>query len=88
MNKQRNEGPIRQLRGEWSQFQRYARARRAAESQPDNAELAKQLATVSTNTEGMDERVAAHIAAAKAIEDRIFEINQPPARKYEIRRVK
>ncbi len=87
LNKQRNEGPVRALRGEWSQFQRYARARRAAESQPDNEELAKQLSAVSKNIEGMDERVAAHIAAAKQIEDQIFTINQPPARKYEIRRV-
>ncbi len=87
LNKQRNEGPVRSLRGEWSQFQRYARARRQAQGHPDDAEAAKQLTALEEKINGMDERVAQHIAAAKEIEDRIFEINQPPVRKYEVRPV-
>ncbi|MGE0375856.1 MAG: SGNH/GDSL hydrolase family protein [Planctomycetaceae bacterium] len=88
LNKQRNEGPVRSLRGEWSQFQRFARARRHAQEHPDDAEAAKQLTEVEAKIEGMTDRAAQHIAAAQEIEDRIFEINQPPARKYEIRPVR
>ena len=36
--------PVRSLRGEWSQFQRYARARRQAQGNPGDMEAAKQLA--------------------------------------------
>jgi lysophospholipase L1-like esterase len=87
LNKQRNEGPIRELRGEWSTFQRYARAKRAAEGAPDNAELAKQANTLSEQIAGIDDRVAAANAAAKQLEDQIFEINSPQPRKYVIERV-
>ena len=87
LNKQRNEGPIAKLRGEWSKFQRYARARRAAEEQPDNEELQKQLASWTKQIEGMDERVVAANAEAKALEDQIFEINRPVPRRYELKRV-
>jgi hypothetical protein len=34
----------------------------------------------------MDERVAQHNAAAKAIEDKIYETNRPVARKYVLQR--
>lgn len=87
LNKQRNEGPVRALRGEWSQFQRYARAKRSAEAAPDNAELAKQLTATEAKIEGMSDRVAEKIAAAKQIEDQIFEINQPQPRKYVLKKV-
>jgi hypothetical protein len=36
----------------------------------------------------MDERVAAANAAAKEIEDQIFAANQPPARKFVLKRVR
>jgi lysophospholipase L1-like esterase len=87
LNKQRNEGPVRALRGEWSQFQRYARAKRAAEAAPDNAELAKQLATWKEKIDGMADRVAEKIAAAKQAEDQIFEVNKPRPRKYVLKKV-
>jgi lysophospholipase L1-like esterase len=87
LNKERNEGPIGTLRSEWSRFQTYARARRAAQEQPDNAELAAQLRANEEKVRGMDERVAAALEAAEAAEDRIFEVNQPPARRYVIRRI-
>src|SRR5690606_30140005 len=87
LNKQRNEGPIRELRGEWSRFQRYARAKRAADAAPDNAELARQAATLTEQIAGIEERVAAANAAAKQLEDQIFEINTPQPRKYVIERV-
>src|SRR5690606_31557131 len=87
LNKQRNEGPIRELRGQWSTFQRYARARRAADESPDNAELAKQAATLTEQIAGIEDRVAAANAAAKELEDQIFEINTPQPRRYVIERV-
>lgn len=88
LNSQRNAGPVRALRGEWSQFQRYARAKRTAEMQPDNASVQTQFVEWTNKIEGMDERVAAHIAAAKEIEDQIFEVNQPQPRKYVLTLVK
>ena len=48
------------------------------------AELAKNQAAI----EGMDARVAAANTAAREIEDQIFTKNQPPARKYALKRVK
>ncbi|HSG72607.1 MAG TPA: hypothetical protein VLA12_19500, partial [Planctomycetaceae bacterium] len=88
LNSQRNSSPVRALRGEWSQFQRYARAKRTAEMQPDNATVQAQFVEWTKKIEGMDERVAAHIAAAKEIEDKIFEVNQPQPRKYVLTLVK
>lgn len=87
LNKQRNEGPVRNLRGEWSQFQRYARAKRAAEGAPDNDELAQQLAATRQRIDGRQGRVEEAQAAARAIEDQIFEINQPHPRKYVVERI-
>ena len=87
INKQRNEGPIGKLRGEWSRFQRYARSKRAAEQQPDNAQAQKQLATLKEQINGMANRVAEANAAAKELEDQIFEINTPPARRYMLKKV-
>ncbi len=87
LNKQRNEGPIGKLRGEWSRFQQFARVRRTATEQPDNKKAQEDLAKLTEQIEGMAERVAAHNAAAKAIEDEIFQVNQPVPRRYELKRV-
>lgn len=88
LNKQRNDGPIGQLRGEWSKFQQYARAKRQSDANPDNADMKAELAKAQTAIDGMDGRVAAANAAAREIEDQIFTKNQPPARKYVLKRVK
>lgn len=88
LNKQRNDGPIDALRREWVKFQQHARVKQQAESQPDNAEVQKQLMELEAAVAGIDERVAAANAAAREIEDQIFTKNQPPARKYVLRRVK
>ncbi|MEW4531139.1 SGNH/GDSL hydrolase family protein [Maioricimonas sp. JC845] len=87
LNKQRNEGPVRSLRGEWSQFQRYARTQRSAKENPDNDQLARQLAALEERISGMDERVAKFNEQAKEFEDQIFEVNQPQPRRYVLRRV-
>ncbi len=88
LNKQRNEGPIGALRGEWSKFQGYARKKREAEASPDNAQLQEQLAQAEAQIAGMDERVAQANAAAQEIEDQIFTINQPPSRRYVLHKVR
>lgn len=83
LNHTRNSGPVRNLRNEWRQFQAYTRAERDAQSDDDRdriAQMKKQL-------EGLSERVAAHAAEAKKIEDQIFDVNQPVARKYVLTRV-
>lgn len=87
LNQQRNEGPIGALRGEWSKFQGYARKQREAQAAPDNAQLQEQLAQAEAQIAGMDERVAQANTAARELEDQIFTINQPPARKYVLRKV-
>jgi len=88
LNKQRNAGPVRSLRGQWSQFQRYARAKRTADADPKNETAIKELEKLTAQIQGMDERVSEFNAAANKMEDEIFKINQPVARKYVIRPVK
>ena len=88
LNKQRNEGPVSELRNEWRKFQQYARVKRDAAANPDNAQAKEQLDKLEAEIAGMDERVAAANAAAREIEDQIFAINQPPTRKYVLKRVR
>ncbi len=87
LNKGRNEGPVRLLRGEWGQYQGYARTRQASEAAPDNEQLKQQLAQQEAKIAGIEERVAAHNAAAKVIEDQIFEQNKPQPHRYVLKRV-
>ncbi len=87
LNKQRNEGPVRGLRGEWSRFQQFARTRRSAGESPDDAQLQERLAELTGQIEGMEDRVARQEAAAREMEDQIFQTNQPPVRTYVLERV-
>lgn len=87
LNKQRNEGPVKSLRDEWRTFQRWSRLERQLEDQPDNAKLKQQAAALKKQLEGMDERIEKHRKAARALEDKIFEINKPKARKYVLKKV-
>lgn len=88
LNKQRNEGPVRSLRGEWSKFQQFARTRKQAADSPDNQGVKEQLEKLAAGIEGMDDRVAEHNRAARELEDRIFETNQPVPRTYVIKKAK
>ncbi|MEZ6055310.1 MAG: SGNH/GDSL hydrolase family protein [Planctomycetaceae bacterium] len=87
LNKERNEKAVRKLRGEWSQYQQFARARRTATEKPDDEQAQKQLATLTEKITGMAERVAQANEEARSYEDRIFEINQPRSVRYELKRV-
>lgn len=83
LNKERNAGPVRSLRGEWSRFQRYAREKRAAATDADRQKVEEKYPDMGA----INERVAVHNAAAKEIEDRIFEVNQPKPRHYVLKRI-
>ena len=87
LNKQRNEGPIGALRNEWRKFQQYARVKRQVDADPSDAAANEQLEKLEEEIAGMEDRVAQANADARTIEDQIFTINQPPARKYVLKRV-
>ncbi len=87
LNRDRNQKAVRPMRGEWSQFQRFARDRRTLEGDPKNEPLAKRVAAAAEKMETIGERVKVHEAAAKAIEDEIFKVNQPKPRRYVLKRV-
>ena len=82
-----NEGPIKSLRNEWRNFQRWARLARQLKEQPDNEKLKKQVASLKAKLEGMHDRIATHQKQAKALEDKIFTMNKPKARKYVLKKV-
>jgi len=74
LNSKRNSGPVRTLRGEWLKFQRHARALAAKGKSADDNPLP-----------GMDQRVEQAIAQAKALEEEIFQNNQPKSHKYSLK---
>jgi lysophospholipase L1-like esterase len=87
LNKQRNDGPVHALRGEWGRFQGYARKKRQVAENPSDAKAAEELKKIEEQMQGMEDRVQKAEADAKAIEDQIFQINQPQPHKYELRRL-
>jgi len=87
LNKTRNETAVRPMRNQWGQFQGFARNRRAAEEQPDNKGAQDQFAKMKERMEGHADRVAELVKSAKEQEDEIFNVNQPVAHKYTIKRV-
>ncbi|MCP4784907.1 MAG: SGNH/GDSL hydrolase family protein [Fuerstiella sp.] len=88
LNKQKNEGPVKQLRDGWRAFQGWARLSRQLNDQPDNAQLATAVAKGKEGLEGLEANIASAEAAAKKIEDEIYRTNQPGTRHYVIRKVK
>lgn len=87
LNKQRNEGPVRSLRGEWSQFQGLERLQRTLKTDLDNEKLATQVAEREAKIAGMEERIQSHEQAAQELEAQIYQANVPPTRKYVLRKV-
>lgn len=88
LNKQRNDGPVKQLRNEWGVFQQHARLARQFQDKPGDAPLKEQVDAVAQKLVGLEERIAKHEQAAREIEDRIFEVNQPKPRKFALRKAK
>ncbi|MBM4000454.1 MAG: SGNH/GDSL hydrolase family protein [Planctomycetes bacterium] len=87
LNKQRNSGPVHALRGEWLQFQQYARLKRQLEAKPDDAKVAEDLAKLKERIDTIEDRIREHEAAAAKIEDEIFQTNQPKPRTYVLERI-
>jgi hypothetical protein len=88
LNKQKNEGPVKQLRDGWRVFQGWARQSRQLKEQPNNAQLAAAVEKARERLNGLEENIASAEAAARKIEDEIYRTNQPKTRHYVIRRVK
>ena len=89
LNKERNDGPVKNKRNSWRAFQQYARIKRELAAQGDNKNE-KQVADV----ERLEKRLATQEqtiqeseAAAKVLEDKIFQVNQPVSRKYVLKKV-
>jgi hypothetical protein len=87
LNKRRNDGPVKLLRNEWGVFQQAKRLEQAAKADPSNEQLAKQAAELTQRLEGMEDRVRQHEAAARTLEDEIFQKNQPRERTFVITRI-
>ncbi|MEQ8853648.1 SGNH/GDSL hydrolase family protein [Gimesia sp.] len=89
LNKERNEGPVKNKRNTWRVFQVYARMKRELDAQGDQKDeksVAK-LAELDKRLADQDRVIQESEAAAKALEDKIYEINQPEARKYVLKKV-
>lgn len=87
LNKERNSGPVRSLRNEWLTFQMHARLAKSLKDKPDNKKLEEQVAKLAQQLENQEQRLREHEAAAKKMEDQIFAINQPPSRRYVLKRI-
>ncbi|MEZ6125338.1 MAG: SGNH/GDSL hydrolase family protein [Planctomycetaceae bacterium] len=87
LNQQKNEGPVRELRDGWRTFQSWARHDRELQSQPNNQELVAVTAKERERLKDLEEIIRNSEASAKQIEEQIYTINQPPTRRYVIRRV-
>ena len=85
LNRDRNAGPIKKLRDEWSRFQRYARDQRKLAANPDDKALSDSVAELEPQMNSLESRVATHQAAAKALEDEIFQVNSPRVLKFSLR---
>jgi lysophospholipase L1-like esterase len=93
LNQKRNKGPYEggsgpevAKRNLWGKFQGYARAKRESDAKPDDEALKKKVEDLGKPLENMDEQVAKFNAQAKAIEDEIFQKNQPKPRKYVLKK--
>ncbi|WP_339728628.1 SGNH/GDSL hydrolase family protein [uncultured Gimesia sp.] len=89
LNKERNDGPVRQKRNSWGPYQRFARYKReldAQTGQKDEALVAK-IKPLEKQLENQEKTIQESEAAAMALEDKIYKVNQPVARKYVLKKV-
>jgi lysophospholipase L1-like esterase len=87
LNKRRNEGPVRDLRNEWVNFQTLKYLQAQVEKNPSDEAEKQRLVEAEKKVQGLEERVQAAEAAAFAIEDEIFKINQPQPHRFIIQPV-
>ncbi len=88
LNKRKNDGPVRELRDGWRTFQSWARHDRQVGEQPNNQELTAVTQKERAVLQGLEEKIQQAEAAAKKIEDEIYQVNQPITRHYVIRKMK
>ncbi len=86
LNKQRNEGPIKDLRGAWLKFQSWARRNRDSKMQPNNKELAAAVAKDEEKIQDLEATIKKAEEEAKAIEESIYETNQPKTRHFVLKK--
>jgi lysophospholipase L1-like esterase len=86
LNKKRNDEAIRPLRDQWGQLK--GRSRDVEKARETNSpQLAEKEAALATFRAEMKLRVDELIAKGREFEKQIYEVAQPVARKYEIKRV-
>ncbi len=88
LNQERNAGPVKNKRNSWRAFQGYARLKRQLEASGQKSEqgLAK-LKSLETQLKNQEETIKESEAAGLVLEDKIFKVNQPVARKYVLKKV-
>ena len=89
LNKERNDGPVKNKRNSWRAFQQFARIKRQLDAQAGekNAQQVAQLDRLEKQLAGQEKVIEESEAAAMALEDKIYEVNQPVARKYVLKKV-
>jgi hypothetical protein len=82
LNRQRNETAVKSLRNLWrdKKVLRYTLVQ--LEARPDDEKLKQAAAKLQESLATFDEQIAKFEAEAKALEDKIFESNQPQPRRY------
>ena len=89
LNKERNDGPVKNKRNSWRAFQQFARIKHELDAQGEKKDEKKvaQLDRLEKLLENQEKTIQESEAAALALEDKIFEVNQPVARKYVLKKV-
>jgi lysophospholipase L1-like esterase len=89
LNKERNDGPVKNKRNSWRAFQQFARIKRELDAQGDQQDKTQvaRLDRLEKQLENQEETIQESEAADLALEDQIFKVNQPVARKYVLKKV-
>ncbi|QDT99850.1 SGNH/GDSL hydrolase family protein [Gimesia aquarii] len=89
LNKERNDGPVKNKRNSWRAFQAYARIKRELDTQTGKKDEQKsaRLKKLEMQLKSQEKTIQESEAASRALEDKIFKANQPVARKYVLKKV-
>lgn len=88
LNKERNEKAVHPLRDYWARMKGWRRQLAQIAGKDDDASKAKREQFEKWQAEEFEPGVAKCLALADDYEAKIYQANQPPARKYELIRVK
>ncbi|WP_417392794.1 SGNH/GDSL hydrolase family protein [Gimesia sp.] len=86
LNQERNDGPVKAKRNIWRAFQQFARNKRKLDAEEGEKNTQK-LEGLEKQLAGQEKTIQESEAAALALEDKIYEVNQPVARKYVLKKV-